>query len=195
MRRLRGGRLCLHFSRPNGAESIRMAARRFPASESACRSDRNTACLSACRGLRCCATASAVWGFRFAPDATRRSADDPWHAFADASFVLPRWTVFVREHESYVQLVIRPAELSAAERLLEELDRIEHAAQGSSGNPSPVCGGDFVQTEQPSQAEYCAMVAAALAGNSCGVLQKSFRREGYRSTLRLCFRFPRPWED
>ena len=111
-------------------------------------------------------------GFRFAPDATRQSADDPWHAFADASFVLPRWTVFVREHESYVQLVIRPAELSAAERLLEELDRIEHAAQGSSGNPSPVCGGDFVQTEQPSQAEYCAMVSAALAEIHAGVLQK-----------------------
>lgn len=111
-------------------------------------------------------------GFRFALDATRQTAEDPWQDFPDASFVLPRWTVFADDRQSFLQLVLGVEELRGLDDITAQLDEIERAlgTDRESGHPiEPVC---VERTEQPSRQEYCALVNEALAAIANGALHK-----------------------
>ncbi len=110
-------------------------------------------------------------GFRFFPDHAACAATDPWNSFPDACFVLPRWTLFFRREEGFLQLVVEPADLDKLDGLAEQFDAIKTAAT------TPYCAGEhplgLVEIRDvPSQVGYRKMVETALADIAQGQLEK-----------------------
>lgn len=66
-------------------------------------------------------------GLRFVPDPTPRSVEDPWQAFPDASFTLPRWQLLCAGSSSYLRLAVQAGELRELFAIERELAAIEQA--------------------------------------------------------------------
>jgi menaquinone-specific isochorismate synthase len=66
-----------------------------------------------------------VGGFAFAPRTSSEGAEPgPWSAWADASFVLPRWTYATRASSAVLMLTLAAGELSDAAAWGERLDAV-----------------------------------------------------------------------
>lgn len=117
-----------------------------------------------------------VGGFAFrAGEAERaRGAGElaPWAAFADASFVVPRWTLGRAGARGWLRVVATAEELAAPERLAgsiaQALDAIERA--GDEVPDAPLATGGTL--DDRSAEAYEALVAEALAGIRAGLLEK-----------------------
>jgi menaquinone-specific isochorismate synthase len=84
-------------------------------------------------------------GVAFQP---QESAPSPWDGFADASFVLPRWTYCVSKDAAFVRICAPASALRVAEqRLASVLRALETASEPSP--TSPPNGARVVEMERP----------------------------------------------
>ena len=83
-------------------------------------------------------------GLSFQPQGV---APPPWTGFADASFVLPRWTYCVSKDEAFVRVVAPPSELRAIE---DRLATIMHALEATPPRATmpPPNGARLIEMER-----------------------------------------------
>jgi menaquinone-specific isochorismate synthase len=104
-----------------------------------------------------------VGGLSFRPQA----AQEPWTAFADASFVLPRWSYVRRRDNAWLWLCVRSEEIARDRAaLLGELEKlsvaITHAGQTRREARSRL-SSSVVRVDVADRDAYCALVAEAIA--------------------------------
>lgn len=126
-------------------------------------------------------------GFRFMPNASYErassltqpgelrtaQAEDPWKAFPDAGFALPRWSLLRRGDACYLQLAVRAARLRDLRPIESELCAIEQAlaSQAASAAASPHMPR-FLNLQELSEERFYTLIDAALAAIAAGELVK-----------------------
>jgi salicylate biosynthesis isochorismate synthase len=101
-----------------------------------------------------------IGGLSFRPD----SKEEPWGAFADASFSLPRWTYIRRDNQAWVWLCLRAEEIASKKNeILEQWkqlqDTLSLAKQTTRAGQSKTSVLSFEVADRDA---YCALVADAI---------------------------------
>nr|WP_275939288.1 isochorismate synthase [Polyangium spumosum] len=114
-----------------------------------------------------------VGGLSFQTESPRK---EPWSAFADASFTLPRWLYVARAGEAWLWLLVHTGDLAPERSTIEaELVSIE-AALGAATRPSsplpPRGAGEGARIEGTSREAFCSLVREALAAIRARELDK-----------------------
>jgi menaquinone-specific isochorismate synthase len=102
-----------------------------------------------------------VGGLSFRPQAER----EPWTAFADASFSLPRWTYVRRGDQAWWWLCVRVEQLSQEiTKIHAEFDTLQGALVTGAGLPhASSLSSSVVRFDIADRDAYCALVAEAIA--------------------------------
>ena len=109
---------------------------------------------------------------------TESTQTGPWSAFADASFILPRWLYVSDTATAWLWLCLRPEEVATNRENLEaELSVLVDAIEACAGLPvedsrSVQTRVDGVAVEGTSPSVYRALVEAALVDIRGGTLEK-----------------------
>jgi salicylate biosynthesis isochorismate synthase len=102
-----------------------------------------------------------VGGLSFRPGVDH----EPWADFADASFVLPRWTYVCRDQQAWWWLCIRPEDVRASkDEIIRQWMELQHAlliAQTPILHRPP--STSVVRFDVADRDAYCALVAEAIA--------------------------------
>ena len=117
-------------------------------------------------------------GLAFHPQALH---DEPWSAFGDASFVVPRWLYGRRGKRAFLRLALRADELGATTRVNDELSHINAALWSTKRH----CGVRAMDITEMPRDTWDHLVTDALAAIRAGTFEKVVlaRRSALRSKV------------
>src|SRR5512140_1940579 len=125
-------------------------------------------------------------GLSFQPQGT---APPPWTGFADASFVLPRWTYCVSKDAAFVRAVVPAGELRGAEdRMATVLRALESAPDRVTVPPSPT--GERASLVEMERTVWDHLVEGALRSIRSRELEKVVTARRSAVTLRTPIDLP-----